>query len=92
MKFALPDPSGSKQAAAGISGGPRRSRGRGSEHNMDRAFAKRITADHNFFCANGEHANPDLRKVEKKLAKARQSSGGRLTVHLIDDKPLEIQV
>lgn len=39
----------------------------GSEHNMDRAFAKRITADHYVFCANGEHANPDLRILEVLL-------------------------
>jgi len=39
----------------------------GSEHNMDRTFAKRITADHYVFCANGEHANPDLRILEVLL-------------------------
>lgn len=36
----------------------------GSEHNLDREFVKRITADHYIFCANGEHANPDLRILE----------------------------
>jgi hypothetical protein len=39
----------------------------GSEHNLDRAFAKRITADHYLICANGEHENPDLRVLEVLL-------------------------
>ena len=39
----------------------------GSEHNLDRAFVKRITADHYVFCANGEHENPDLRILEVLL-------------------------
>ena len=39
----------------------------GSEHNLDRDFAKRITADHYVFCANGEHENPDLRILEVLL-------------------------
>jgi L-ascorbate metabolism protein UlaG (beta-lactamase superfamily) len=32
----------------------------GSEHNIDRDFCERVTADHYVFCANGEHENPDL--------------------------------
>jgi hypothetical protein len=36
----------------------------GSEHNLDSDFAKQITADRYLFCANGEHANPDLRIVQ----------------------------
>ena len=39
----------------------------GSEHNLDRDFVKRITADHYVFCANGEHKNPDLRIIEVLL-------------------------
>lgn len=39
----------------------------GSEHNLDRDFVKRITADHYVFCANGEHENPDLRVIEVLL-------------------------
>ncbi|WP_026622977.1 hypothetical protein M728_005688 (plasmid) [Ensifer sp. WSM1721] len=39
----------------------------GSEHNLDRSFAKRITADHYLICANGEHENPDLRVLEVLL-------------------------
>jgi hypothetical protein len=39
----------------------------GSEHNLDRGFAKRITADHYLICANGEHENPDLRVLEVLL-------------------------
>lgn len=36
----------------------------GSEHNIDRAFCDRITADHYLFCGNGAHENPDARVVE----------------------------
>jgi hypothetical protein len=36
----------------------------GSEYNMTRDFAKRITADHYIFCANGSHGNPDLETIE----------------------------
>ncbi|WP_454645838.1 MBL fold metallo-hydrolase [Bradyrhizobium liaoningense] len=39
----------------------------GSEHNLDRDFVKRITADHYVFCSNGEHENPDLRIIEVLL-------------------------
>ena len=39
----------------------------GSEHNLDRDFVKRITADHYVFCANGEHENPDRRIIEVLL-------------------------
>lgn len=36
----------------------------GSEHNIDAAFCRSVTADHYVFCANGAHANPDLDVVE----------------------------
>lgn len=39
----------------------------GSEHNIDRGFCDRITADHYVFCGNGEHANPDLDVLETLL-------------------------
>jgi hypothetical protein len=39
----------------------------GSEHNLDPPFAKRVTADHYIFCANGEHENPDRRIVQAIL-------------------------
>lgn len=37
----------------------------GSEHNLDEAFCKRVTADHYIFCGNGKHQNPDLRACLK---------------------------
>jgi beta-lactamase superfamily II metal-dependent hydrolase len=37
----------------------------GSEHNIDREFCRRITADRYVFSANGAHDNPDLRAVEE---------------------------
>jgi hypothetical protein len=36
----------------------------GSEFNLDPEFCRRVTADDYIFCANGEHANPDLRVLE----------------------------
>lgn len=36
----------------------------GSEHNIDEAFCRKITADHYIFCGNGEHENPDVRVVK----------------------------
>ena len=36
----------------------------GSEHNMDAAFCKAVTADHYVFCGNGAHENPDPDIVE----------------------------
>jgi hypothetical protein len=50
----------------------------GSEHNMTRDFARRITADRYVFCANGEHQNPDPRVVkaiiESRLGPAERRS------------------
>jgi hypothetical protein len=36
----------------------------GSEHNMDKEFARRVSADHYVFGCNGEHKNPDERVLE----------------------------
>jgi len=50
----------------------------GSEHNLDEDFAARVTADHYVFCANGEHANPDLRILRALFdARAAEGAGGR---------------
>jgi hypothetical protein len=50
----------------------------GSEHNLDRAFVKCITADNYLICANGEHENPDLRVLEV-LLESRLGSGDKLS-------------
>jgi hypothetical protein len=42
----------------------------GSEHNLDDAFCRTITADHYVFCGNGEHENPDL-EVVRSVARSR---------------------
>jgi hypothetical protein len=42
----------------------------GSEHNIDDAFCRAVTADHYVFCGNGAHENPDL-DVVKTLVNAR---------------------
>jgi len=39
----------------------------GSENNLDEAFARKVTADHYIFCADGEHDNPDTRVVRALL-------------------------
>jgi beta-lactamase superfamily II metal-dependent hydrolase len=36
----------------------------GSEHNIDKAFCEKVTADDYVFCANGSDENPDLDVVE----------------------------
>jgi len=36
----------------------------GSEKNMDVDFARKVSADHYVFCANGEHKNPDLGVID----------------------------
>lgn len=46
----------------------------GSEHNLDKAFARAVTADHYVFCGNGKHQNPDPRVVEA-IAAARAEDG-----------------
>ncbi|MBK6561780.1 MBL fold metallo-hydrolase [Candidatus Amarobacter glycogenicus] len=46
----------------------------GSEHNIEQQFCDAITADHYVFCANGEHANPDLRVVSL-IAERRFAEG-----------------
>jgi beta-lactamase superfamily II metal-dependent hydrolase len=42
----------------------------GSEHNIDDAFCRTITADEYVFCGNGEHENPDL-DVIRAVARSR---------------------
>jgi beta-lactamase superfamily II metal-dependent hydrolase len=52
----------------------------GSEFNLDAEFCRRVTADDYIFCANGEHANPDLRVLEmildSRLATATGADAG----------------
>lgn len=51
-----------------------------SEHNVDEAFCRTITADHYIFCGNGKHANPDLR-VLNAIADSRIGSGAQLSAN-----------
>lgn len=48
----------------------------GSEHNSDRTFYEKVTADHYVIPSDGSHRNPDLRVVEDILKSrvGRQSS------------------
>jgi len=36
----------------------------GSEHNIDAAFCRRVTADDYVFCGNGEHTNPEIEVID----------------------------
>jgi hypothetical protein len=49
----------------------------GSEHNVDKGFLEKVTADHYVFCANGEHENPD-EDVVKVLLGARDGDRYKL--------------
>jgi hypothetical protein len=55
----------------------------GSEHNMKRDFARRVTADHYVICGNGRHENPDLRVldviVQSRLGNTEQRSSNAET-------------
>ncbi|MGH2987727.1 MAG: MBL fold metallo-hydrolase [Solirubrobacterales bacterium] len=48
----------------------------GSEFNLDTEFCRRVTADDYIFCANGEHANPDLRVLEMILDSRLATASG----------------
>jgi hypothetical protein len=61
----------------------------GSEHNLDRDFVKRITADHYVFCANGEHKNPDLRIIEV-LLKSRLGNQDELSPNAEAGQPFTV--
>jgi beta-lactamase superfamily II metal-dependent hydrolase len=53
----------------------------GSEHNLDEAFARKVTADHYVFCADGEHQNPDTRVVRALLDSRLGQPSKRSTNH-----------
>ncbi len=36
----------------------------GSEHNIEKDFVQRVSADHYIFCGNGENENPDLKVLD----------------------------
>jgi hypothetical protein len=61
----------------------------GSEHNLDRAFAKCITADHYVICGNGLHENPDLRVLEV-IFESRRGSGDQLSKNPQAKNPFEV--
>jgi Metallo-beta-lactamase superfamily len=61
----------------------------GSEHNLNREFAKRITADYYVICGNGMHENPDLR-VLQVIAESRLGSGDQLSTNPQAKDPFEV--
>lgn len=48
----------------------------GSEHNMDKNFAKRVSADNYVFCGNGSNGNPE-REVLDTIFKSRIGAASR---------------
>lgn len=56
----------------------------GSEHNVEAAFFRRVTADHYVVSANGKYDNPDLAML-KMLTAARD--GAEYTIHLTNSVP-----
>jgi hypothetical protein len=56
----------------------------GSEHNVEEAFFRSITADHYVISADGKHHNPDL-KMLQMLTAARD--GADYTIHLTNSVP-----
>jgi hypothetical protein len=40
----------------------------GAEHNLDEAFAAKVTADHYVFCGNGHQGNPELTVIRAIVA------------------------
>jgi beta-lactamase superfamily II metal-dependent hydrolase len=48
----------------------------GSEHNMDKNFARRVSADHYVFCGNGSNGNPE-REVLDIIFKSRIGPASR---------------
>ena len=61
----------------------------GSEHNLDRDFVKRITADHYVICANGKDENPDLRVIEV-LLKSRLGDRDEISSNPEADQPFTV--
>jgi hypothetical protein len=61
----------------------------GSEHNLTREFARRVTADRYLFCANGEHGNPDPRIVTA-IIDSRLGGPEHRSNNPAADKPFEL--
>jgi beta-lactamase superfamily II metal-dependent hydrolase len=61
----------------------------GSEHNLNEEFAKRVTADHYLFCADGLHENPDP-EVVRAIAASRRDGSDAKSAHPKVDNPFEV--
>ena len=61
----------------------------GSEHNIDEAFCRKVTADHYVFCGNGEHENPDDRVVQA-IIDSRLGSKEQLSSNPEVGKPFKL--
>lgn len=62
-----------------------------SEHNLDEAFCRAVTADHYVFCGNGEHQNPDLRVIQA-IADSRIGTGAQLSSNPQVGNPFKFSV
>ncbi|MEK6284767.1 MAG: MBL fold metallo-hydrolase [Acidobacteriota bacterium] len=63
----------------------------GSEHNLNEAFCRAVTADHYVFCGNGKHENPDLQVIEA-IADSRISTGAKLSSNPQVGNPFKFSV
>lgn len=63
----------------------------GSEHNLDEAFCRAVTADHYVFCGNGEHENPDLRVIQA-IADSRIGTGSQLSPNAQAGNPFKFWI
>jgi hypothetical protein len=59
----------------------------GSENNMDKEFARRVSAKHYVFCGNGEHGNPDLRVIDIVARSRLSKSAGTRALAAPADAP-----
>lgn len=60
----------------------------GSEHNLDDAFCRAITADSYVFCGNGQHNNPEL-EVIRAIARSRLGSAAERSANPETNQPFK---
>lgn len=63
----------------------------GSEHNLDPAFCRRVSADNYVYCANGSDENPDLHRL-RQLLDSRLGSGEARNTHPKAERPFTMWV
>ena len=63
----------------------------GSDHNFNKEFFQRVTADHYVFCGNGAHDNPEIKTltwlIDSRIGRIQHPSGNKET-----NKPFKIWI